>query len=91
MSQNKPTISKKLTNVSETNQDIWRCLFAEKKKELSEDTFIDFDGQTCDNFQGKDESNCKGWNGLDRRCECGNQRVGWVLSDCKSYIYPEPY
>jgi hypothetical protein len=31
-------------------------------------------------FQGFDQDNCedcKGWDGLDYRCECGNRRVYW--------------
>lgn len=30
---------------------------------------IRFDGQNCDE--------CPGWDGLSRRCECGNRRVYW--------------
>lgn len=44
--------------------------------------FIQFDGNDyCEN--------CRGWDGRDRRCECGNRRVGWVWDDEKQYLYPE--
>lgn len=44
---------------------------------------IEFDGQNCDD--------CDGWDGEDRRCNCGNRRVDWVLSDDKTYVYAEAY
>lgn len=32
---------------------------------------------------------CKGWDGVSRRCDCGNRRVEWELSDDETYIYPQ--
>lgn len=32
--------------------------------------YVDFDGQNCD-------SECIGWDGTSRRCDCGNRRVYW--------------
>lgn len=47
-----------------------------------------FSGQNCDE--------CEGWDGVSRRCECGNRRVDWEfristdnLED--AYIYGEAY
>jgi len=45
-----------------------------------------FNGQNCD-------GPCKGWDGLSRRCECGNRRVDWTSEGDFSdmYIYGEAY
>lgn len=34
--------------------------------------FIDFYGKNC-------EDPCQGWDGMSRRCECGNRRVSWTV------------
>lgn len=50
--------------------------------------FTGFDGQNCD-------GPCDGWNGVDRRCDCGNRRVYWNAGDTHSfknpYVYAEAY
>ena len=47
-------------------------------------------GQTFWEFDGSDDcEDCSGWDGKDNRCNCGNRRVSWVLSDCKTFVYPE--
>lgn len=50
--------------------------------------FHEFSGQNCD-------GPCSGWNGTDRRCECGNRRVGWTTGFSHSfkepYVYAEAY
>jgi hypothetical protein len=49
---------------------------------------------TLFSFGGDDNcENCGGWDGSDRRCECGNRRVGWECSgDFKSmYIYGQAW
>ena len=48
--------------------------------------FVDFDGDDgCET--------CKGWDGKDNRCDCGNRRVYWACSDWHTFeepsIYPE--
>ena len=43
--------------------------------------YIPFNGQNCDEF----ESGCLGWNGVDRRCSCGNRRVYWVIEGGWAY------
>ena len=35
------------------------------------------------------EEKCEGWNGIDKRCDCGNYRVMWVWSD--DQLYAEAY
>lgn len=54
---------------------------------------FDFDGNNCSDVDGSwnDGMACGGWDGESRRCGCGNRRVTWVLSDCKTYIYGEAY
>lgn len=47
---------------------------------------VDIKGQ-CDE--------CSHWNGVDKRCSCGNRRMcwvkGWDFSFLNPEIYPEPY
>lgn len=38
------------------------------------DGFIPFDGQNCFDY-----GDCAGWDGVSRRCDCGNRRVLWAL------------
>jgi hypothetical protein len=63
------------------NEDeIYANLVAEK---IRANTLYDFYGQNCDD--------CPGWDGQSNRCECGNRRVAWVLSDCKTFVYGEAH
>ena len=41
---------------------------------------VDFDGQNCADAWDEGE-NCDGWDGNDRRCECGNRRVSWAFME----------
>jgi len=65
--------------------EIYKKLVAEK---LAQGGPFDFDGQNCHDLE---DNECSGWDGVDRRCNCGNRRVGWVLSDDKTYIYAEAW
>ena len=38
----------------------------------------EFDGQNCNDWLDDDKPECLGWDGLSRRCDCGNRRVSWV-------------
>lgn len=40
------------------------------------DGLIEFEGMNCNDY-GDDEPECEGWDGVERRCECGNRRVSW--------------
>lgn len=47
-------------------------------------------------FNGDDNcEDCRGWDGKDRRCECGNRRVSWSMgyeSDFENmYVYAEAW
>jgi hypothetical protein len=58
---------------------------------LATGTTIDFDGNNCDQ---NDDTDCDGWDGSDRRCECGNRRVGWSFSEYPKGVwsfYAEAY
>lgn len=58
----------------------------------SQDT-IDFDGQNCADAWEEGET-CDGWDGNDRRCECGNRRVGWAFDEYPKGVwsfYAEAY
>jgi len=40
-------------------------------------------------FEGDDTcEDCRGWDGVDRRCDCGNRRVSWVTGDFHSFKSP---
>lgn len=49
-------------------------LEAYKFKEQEDNGYIYFNG--IDNCE-----DCKGWDGIDDRCQCGNQRVDWFYDD----------
>ena len=39
-------------------------------------------------FAGNDNcEDCEGWDGTSARCDCGNRRVYWSLSDDKASVY----
>jgi len=56
------------------------------------DFFVeDFEGKNCNDL---DDNDCDGWDTEDRRCECGNRRVGWSIekdNEGKYYAYAEAY
>lgn len=47
-------------------------------KDAADGTYIDFDGQNCNDYLEDDQAPCSGWDGKDTRCDCGNRRVGWA-------------
>lgn len=53
-----------------------------------------FKNHECDGhigFNGDDNcENCRGWDGIGSRCECGNRRVDWNTDDLED-IYAEAY
>lgn len=73
-----------------TDVEIYTKLVEEKLKEMAGD-FIEFDGMNCHDVGEEPYSSCAGWDGMERRCSCGNRRVSWVLSDDKTYVYGEAY
>lgn len=80
-----------MTDIEET--ELFNKLLAEKL--LTEGPWFDFDGNNCP-VEGEDPEwnegkGCQGWNGEDRRCDCGNRRVSWQLSYSKTYVYAEAY
>lgn len=42
--------------------------------------FIEFAGMNCNDWLEPNQSQCLGWDGVSRRCECGNRRVYWDTS-----------
>ena len=38
-----------------------------------------FEGMNCNDYKDEDEVECDGWDGDDRRCNCGNRRVSWIF------------
>jgi len=54
---------------------------------------IDFDGMNCADAWDEGED-CMGWDGVDRRCDCGNRRVYWASyqqPDGTFVVYGEAY
>jgi hypothetical protein len=52
----------------------------------------EFEGQNCEDWD--DTVVCTGWDGVDRRCDCGNRRVSWETSQYpngKFYAYGVAY
>lgn len=50
----------------------------------------EFDGQNCNDYSDEDGTFCSGWDGVSRRCDCGNRRVYWGTSqnsNGKFYAY----
>lgn len=45
---------------------------------MADREYVDFQGNNCnDDYMYEGKYICKGWNGFDRRCDCGNRRVDW--------------
>lgn len=63
----------------------------EEIKRLSEGVdYHDFEGNNCSDCGSdwNDGKQCLGWDGVSRRCECGNRRVSWETSDYHSFKNP---
>lgn len=56
-------------------------------KYFGPDTMIEFDGMNCNDFA--EEDYCDGWDGISRRCNCGNRRVDWIWES--EILYAEAY
>jgi hypothetical protein len=41
---------------------------------------VEFEGMNCNDWLDDDAPECEGWDGIDRRCDCGNRRVNWMTS-----------
>jgi uncharacterized protein (DUF2147 family) len=53
-----------------------------------------FDGMNCNDYLEEGQVECCGWDGFDRRCDCGNRRVSWDIektSDGKFYAVARAY
>ncbi len=61
----------------------WVAFEEEKNRTLNDHRgFFYFTGD-----EGCDES-CQGWDGVSKRCDCGNRRVDWEMSDYHSFKEP---
>ena len=40
---------------------------------------VEFDGMNCNDYLEEGQVECSGWDGFDRRCDCGNRRVSWEI------------
>jgi hypothetical protein len=50
-----------------------------------EGEFIEFVGWNCHGIGVDRCDECRGWDGRDRRCDCENRRVCWVVEDGIAY------
>jgi hypothetical protein len=57
------------------------------EKYATENGPIEFDGMNCNHYKDDDEVECDGWDGFDRRCNCGNRRVSWDVEMNKDGSY----
>lgn len=46
----------------------------------------DFDGKNCEDV-GEEGTFCSGWDGVSRRCDCGNRRVEWETYQLNGKFY----
>jgi len=61
--------------------DLAFVLEVERIKSEHKGEFIPFNGANCD-------GPCAGWDMIDRRCQCGNRRVGFVAGFDHSFLNP---
>lgn len=61
-----------------------------EKKEEHMKKKIDEKLKDTDTIYFKGCDNCNKWDGISKRCHCGNRRVEWVWNDCGD-IEPEIY
>ncbi len=66
-----------------TEQEAETASEQESVRMISTGEYIDFEGQNCEPF----ESSCFGWDGNDRRCDCGNRRVGWLVDQVRPGVW----
>lgn len=53
-----------------------------------------FDGMNCNDYLDEGQPECTGWDGFDRRCDCGNRRVSWEVdknADGTFYVVARAY
>ena len=54
------------------------------ERQATMEGFVSFDGDDgCED--------CRGWDGKDNRCDCGNRRVYWACSDWHTFEEPQVY
>jgi hypothetical protein len=70
-------------HVSKVAPSKYKQLVDEKLKQGG--PFFEFEGWNCHDA----DLECEGWDGMSSRCQCGNRRVSWVLTDDNSSVYGE--
>lgn len=65
-----------------TEQEAMAAAEAESIALAASGSLIEFDGQNCSDAWEEGEG-CAGWDGNDRRCDCGNRRVTWSFYECR--------
>ena len=66
----------------------WLSFEQEKQTKLC--TFSNIQKPDFFIFEGKEncEEDCRGWDGISHRCDCGNRRVNWEMTDYHSFETP---
>jgi hypothetical protein len=54
------------------------------KQHVEEHVFIEFCGFNCNDYIDEGQADCLGWDGEERRCDCGNRRVSWDIEKNKN-------
>ena len=75
-----PEVRKHIENVYKCHPDLSKILQSFDKQfsvRIHNEVFIDFQGWNCPDF----DEDCAGWDGIERRCACGNRRVAWEWDD----------
>lgn len=77
-----------------TEQEAMAAADAKSAEMRAADETVEFNGQNCEDSDMDGGKSCDGWDGNDRRCECGNRRVCWDFSEYPKGVwsfYAEAY
>lgn len=79
-----------MTNTYKTKELAEIAAIEESKMMDSKSITVYFDGMNCEEVG----ENCSGWDGVSRRCGCGNRRVTWSFMEHHANVwsfYAEAY
>lgn len=75
-----PEVRKQVEDAYKCHPDLLKILQSFDKQfsvRIHNEVFIDFQGWNCHDL----DEDCAGWDGIERRCACGNRRVAWEWDD----------
>jgi hypothetical protein len=83
-----PKPPKKILDEEKKNKDERRKDLIDKYMESNPGEYYAFDGQNCHDFDNSVK--CEGWDGISKRCQCGNRRVSWEIGE-NGNVYAQAY